>query len=357
MAEHNAINLTLDLSLLAELCEKPGLPGFEGPVAKFLASCLHARGIDSQIDRIGNVIGHLPGNGPRAMLIAHMDEVGLLVRKIHAGGFLAVERLGGTSTHALPGKRMLVWTDHGPVPGVMSAIPMHLIADVSQPSLPGMHLDLGVRSQAEAEALGIEVGLPITYAPSFDRINGCVASKSLDDRLGCFLLLELAARMQAQAGQCDLWLVFAVQEENMLSGGVPVANVIDPDWALGVDATLAFDTPDLSNGQNDVALGAGTVVKVMDRLRRVGQGLIAHPALRRHLESLAKSAGIPFQREVIIGISTAATPLAFAATGIPSAAVSFPLRYSHSAIEVADLDDVRATADLLEHAVRSPWEG
>ncbi len=351
------MNLSLDLSLLAELCEKPGLPGFEGPIAGFLAGYLHARGIEARVDRIGNVIAHLPGDGRRAMLIAHMDEVGLLVRKIHAGGFLAVERLGGASPHVLPGKRVLVWTDHGPLPGVMSAVPMHLVADIPQPSLPGMHVDLGLRSKAEAEALGVEVGLPITYAPSFDRIHNCIASKSLDDRLGCFLLLELAARIQAQPGQCDLWLVFVVQEENVLNGGVPPANAIQPDWALGVDATLAFDTPDLPSGQNEVALGAGTVVKVMDRVRTTGQGLIAHQGLRKHLESLAKSAGIPFQREVIIGISTAATPLAFTVTGIPSAAVSFPLRYSHSAIEVADLDDLRATADLLEMAVRSPWEG
>jgi putative aminopeptidase FrvX len=348
---------TLDLSLLAALCEKPGLPGFEGPIADFLASHLRTRGIDTRIDRIGNVIAHLPGDGPRAMLIAHMDEVGLLVRKVYAGGFLAVERLGGTSPHVLPGKRVLVWTERGPLPGVMSAIPMHLVADVPQPSLPGMHVDLGVRSQAEAEALGVEVGSPVTYAPSFDRINRCVASKSLDDRLGCFLLLELAARIQAQASRCDLWLVFVVQEENMLDGGVPPASAIQPDWTLGVDATLAFDTPDLFNGQNQVALGAGTVVKVMDRMRATGQGLIAHQGLRKHLEVLAKSAGLPFQREVIIGISTAATPLTFTGTGIPSAAVSFPIRYAHSAIEVADLDDIRVTADLLENAVRSPWEG
>ncbi len=351
------MDLTLDLSILAELCEKPGLPGFEGPVASYLAGCLHARGIDARTDRIGNVIAHLPGNGPRAMLVAHMDEVGLLVRKIHAGGFLAVERLGGASPHALPGKRVLVWTDHGPLPGVVSAIPMHLIPDVPQPPLAGMHVDLGVRSQAEAEALGVEVGLPVTFAPSFDCINHCIASKSLDDRLGCFLLLELAARLRAQACPCDLWLVFVVQEENILDAGVPAANAIQPDWALGVDATLAFDTPDLPNGQNQVALGAGTVVRVMDRVRTTGQGLIAHQGLRKHLESLAKSAGIPFQREVIIGLSTAATPLAFIVTGIPSAALSFPLRYSHAAIEVADLDDIRATADLLECAVRSPWEG
>jgi putative aminopeptidase len=339
------------------LCAKPGLPGFEGPVAEFLASLLQARGIETRIDRIGNVIAHVPGNGPRAMLVAHMDEVGLLVRKLHPAGFLSVERLGGTSPHVLPGKRVLVWTEKGPLTGVMSAVPMHLTAETPQSGVPGMHIDLGVRGQAEAQALGVEVGLPVTYSPSFERLNHCVASKSLDDRLGCFLLLELAERVQSQGANCDRWLVFVVQEENRLMAGAPVANTIQPDWVLGVDGTLAFDTPDLPNSQNSVALGAGPVIKVMDRLRPSGQGLIAHQGLRRQLESLATAAGMPFQREVVIGISTAVTPLPFIAAGIPTAALSFPLRYSHSAIEMADIDDIQATAGLLEQAVMSPWQG
>lgn len=350
------MSLILDLSLLAELCAKPGLPGFEGPVAASISEFLQGRGIEASIDRIGNVIAHLPGEGPRVLLVAHMDEVGLLVRKIHPGGYLAVERLGGTSPHVLPGKRVLVWTANGPLPGVMSAVPMHLIADTPQPPLSGMHIDLGVHSRAEAEALGVEVGLPVTYSPSFERLNHCIASKSLDDRLGCFLLLELAARLQSAPAGCDLWLLFVVQEENMLTGGVPVVNTVQPDWILGVDGTLAFDTPDLPDRQTDLALGAGPVFKVMDRIRATGQGLVAHQGLRRYLELQAKTAGIPFQREVVTGISTAATPLPFAASGIPVAALSFPLRYSHSAIEMADLEDIRATADLLELAARSPWQ-
>lgn len=349
------MSLSLDLSLLAELCAKPGLPGFEGPVAAALCEMLRANGIETRVDRIGNVIAHLPGEGPRVMMVAHMDEVGLLVRKIHPGGTLAVERLGGTSPHVLPGKRVLVWTAGGPVPGVMSAIPMHLIADTPQPPVPGMHIDLGVRSRSEAELIGIEVGLPVTYSPSFECLNQCVASKSLDDRLGCFLLLELATRLKTNPAGCDLWLVFVVQEENMLAGGMPIAGVVQPDWILGVDGTLAFDTPDLPNGQTEVALGAGPVLKVMDRVRATGEGLIAHQGLRKYIETLAKQAAIPFQREVVIGISTAATPLPFAASGIPVAAISFPLRYSHSAIELADLNDIRATADLLEQAARLPW--
>ncbi len=142
----------------------------------------------------------------------------------------------------------------------------------------------------------------------------------------------------------------------MLTAGVPVANSIQPDWILGVDGTLSFDTPDLANGQNTVALGAGPVFKVLDRIRGAGQGMVSHQGLRRHLETLARTAGIPFQREVVIGITTAVTPLPFAAAGIPTAAVSFPLRYSHSAIEIAGIDDIRARAGLLEQAVRSPWQ-
>lgn len=351
------MDFQLNLSLLEDLCAEPGISGFEQPVAHFLRNYLQIRGIAANIDRIGNVVAHLPGDGPRAALIAHQDEVGLIVRKIHPNGFLFVERVGGTSPHVLPGKRMLVWTQNGPLPGVVGAVPMHLSSEISQPSLQEMYIDIGIRSQFDVETLGVEVGSPITYSPSFDQIHGCLASKSLDDRLGCFLLLELAERVRLQSAPSDIWLVFVVQEENMLSAGLPVVHTLQPDWALGVDATLAFDTPELTHGQTSLALGRGTVIKVMDRIRGAGQGFISHQGLRQHLEKLALTSGIPFQREVVIGLSTAATPIPFANAGVPTAAISFPLRYSHSAVEVADLEDIHWTADLLEQAVRSPWQG
>jgi putative aminopeptidase len=344
-----------DLNLLAELCALPGIAGFEQPVARRLQAVFEEIGVAVRRDRIGNLIAHIPAEGPRVMLFAHMDEVGLLVRKIHPDGFLFVERLGGTSPHVLPGKKLLVWTSNGPLPGVVGALPMHLAADRPQAALEDIYIDLGARSRQRTEELGVEVGQPVTYAAEFFELESCVAAKSLDDRLGCCLLVELARRIKAQPADCDLYLAFLVQEENVLHAGLPVANAIQPDYAIGVDATLAFDTPDLANGQTELRLGGGTVIKVMDRLRSSGIGFVAHPELRGHLERLAKENSLPFQREIVVGLSTLASLLPFSGAGLPVAAISFPLRYAHSALEVCDLADISATRMLLELAVRQPW--
>jgi putative aminopeptidase FrvX len=346
----------LDLNLLAELCALPGVAGFEQPVARRLQEIFESLGIATRRDRIGNLVAHLPGQGPRVMLFAHMDEVGLLVRKIHPQGFLYVERLGGTSPHTLPGTKVLAWTQHGSLPGVIGAMPMHLANEHAPAALQDIYIDLGARSRRRVEELGVAVGTPVTFAGELLHLDGSLASKALDDRLGCWLLVELARSIQAQPASCDLHLAFLVQEENVFYAGLPVAQAVQPDYAIGVDATLAFDTPDLKDGQTDLHSGGGTVIKVMDRIRASGIGFVANPELRAHLERLAAENGLPFQREIVIGLSTLASMLPFAGSGLPVAAISFPLRYSHSPLEVCSQSDIAATGALLELAVRHPWQ-
>ena len=136
---------------------------------------------------------------------------------------------------------------------------------------------------------------------------------------------------------------------------LPVARAVKPQLAIGVDATLAFDTPDLADGQTDVALGEGPAIKVMDHLRGTLWGFLGHQALGAHLEEVAAKAGLPLQREIVVGLSTAIAPLPFAEEGVATAALSVPLRYSHSPVEVLDVDDVVAADSLLEALVGSPW--
>lgn len=341
---------------LAQLCATPGVAGFEQPIAIKIIELLKVAGVQAVQDRIGNVIAHLPGPGPKVALFAHLDEVGLLVRKIDQNGFLMIERVGGTSEHVLPGQRVQIWTNSGSVLGVIGTLPQHLANSHGVPGLGDMYIDIGLQSRLAAEEVGIEVGSPVTYASVFEILNGRIASKALDDRGGCALLLQLAARMIADEVPADIHLVFAVQEETTLRGAVPAIYAIQPDYAIGVDATLAFDTPDLKDGQAEISLGGGVVFKVLDHIRGSGLGFISHPGLRRHLEQLAREHEIPFQREVVTGLTTAATPLPYVRSGLPVAGVSFPLRYSHSPVEVADLTDLENTLALLDLAVHYAWE-
>jgi putative aminopeptidase FrvX len=344
------------LDQLAQLCATPGVSGFEEPIAAKIKSFLDPLGVEVLQDQIGNLAAHFPGSGPRVALFAHMDEVGLVVRKIHPEGFLLVERIGGTTEHVLPGQRMQVWTPSGPLQAVVGALPQHLASSHDAPLLSRMYLDMGTRDRLSGEACGVEVGLPVTYAPSFERLQDRIASKSLDDRAGCAILLQLAERLKAQPPSADLYLVFVVQEETVLRGAIPMMYELQPDYAIGVDATLSFDTPDLADGQTEVKLGQGVVFKVMDHIRGSGLGFISHQGLRRYHERLAQKNGLLFQREVVTGLSTAATPLPFIRSGLPVMGLSFPLRYAHSPVEVADLADLHAILNLIEQAVRHPWQ-
>jgi putative aminopeptidase FrvX len=345
-----------DLELLRALCAAPGVPGFEAPVAQVIRERLSALAIETTTDAIGNVTAHLAGVGPRALLFCHMDEVGLLVRRITPDGFLLIERVGGASHDALLGQRLDLWTEHGALPALVGVLPQHVSNGKPAPGLEQMYIDIGANSSAEAEAMGVQVGSPLTYRATFEVIHErLVSAKALDNRLGCYVLLRLAEALQWRSLPMAVYLGFTVQEETRLAGAIPLANRLRPDWAVGVDATLAFDTPDLHDGQTDLALGQGPAIKVMDHVRGAMQGLIAHPGLRRHIEGLARQHGLPFQRELVIGLSTAATPLPFVGEGIPTAAVSIPIRYSHSPVETADLRDVRDTCRLLEALVIEPF--
>ncbi len=350
------MEFTLPLSLLEDLCAAPGVSGFEAPAAQRIQAYLGAHHVDCQIDRVGNLVARLPGEGPRVLLVAHMDEVGFIVRKVEAAGFLRLERIGGSAVYAMPGQHLLFYGETGLVPGVVGMTPPHLSGSTPE-GIAAIYVDAGARSAEEALALGLDVGTPAVYQPRFQQLQGCVAAKALDDRGGCALLAQLAVLLAGKRLPCDLTLAFVVQEENVLTGARPVAAATGPDWVLGVDATLTYDTPDLSAQYADLSLGKGPAIKIMDHIRGRGQGLVAHPALRKHLEAVAARAGIALQREVAVGISTAVSPLPFTASGIPTAAVSFPLRYSHSPAEVASMGDLNQTLALLHHIVMDPWTG
>ena len=346
----------MDSQLLSRLCETPGLPGREMGVAEVIRAALPADGWETRTDRLGNVTAHRPGKGPHVLLLAHMDEVGLIVRRITEAGFLLVERFGGMGVRALPGSRLTLWTVNGPLPAVVGVMPHHL-DDHSPLELDAIYVDAGVGSCSEAEKTGIRVGDGLTWASPLRKFGGSrVNGKALDDRLGCLTLITLARRL-SQSNQelpCALTLAFVVQEETMLMGGLPVARRLEPAVAIGVDGTLAFDTPDLDQAQSDVRVGAGPTIKLLDAVRGAGRSFVPHWGLLQHILDLSKRTGISLQPETTIGLSTALTPIPYANDGIAAVGLSLPIRYHHSAVEVADLSDAASLVDFLLALVIHP---
>lgn len=334
--------------LLKRLTGVPGVSGREERVADLIRSSLPAKSCNCSLDNLGNLVAHIPGNGKRVMLAAHMDEVGLIVQRILPNGFLKVERIGGTSLRALPGSRLSLWTLKGCIPAFVGVLPQHL--DTNEPmDFSKIYIDIGSSSDQETRVMHVAPGDVLTWESPLRSIGDTLISgKALDDRLGCYILIQLAKLLQPEELKCDLYFAFTVQEETMLMGGVSAANSVSPDILIGIDGTLSFDTPDLEGSQSDLRLGKGPAVKWMDAIRGKLAAFVPNQKLALHVRETAQRKNIPLQDEIVTGMSTTITPMVYAAKGAAGLALSVPIRYHHTPIETADLRDVENIILLLE---------
>lgn len=344
-------------ALLEELMLIPGLSGHEGRVAAAVAAHLDRMGLAAETDRLGNLTATVEGDPglPSVMVIAHMDQLGFVVRKVEADGLLRLERVGGVPERALAAQAVLVCTGGGDHPGVIGNKSHHATGpDEKYRVLPYAELavDCGFASKAEAEAAGVRIGDPVVYLPRVvDLAGGRLAGTAVDDRAGCAALLALADRLSLRQAGPTVHLVFSVQEEFNLRGVIPAVRALAPDIALQLDLVLACDTPDMAH-RGEVALGGGPAMSLFSfHGRGTLNGLIPHPALVRHLEEVADRAGIPLQRSAHTGALTETAYVQIEGEGVACLDLGFPMRYSHSALEVVDVADLEALVDLLDAAL------
>jgi len=340
---------------LSELMMIPGLSGHEDRVRRHIRGRLEDLGIALHTDRLGNLIATLEGDtqAPSVMLFAHMDQLGFVVRKIEADGLVRVERLGGVPERALPSQAVLLCVGDGrDLPGVIGNKSHHATAaDEKYRVVPYAELtiDTGLASAEAVEAAGVRIGTPVVYLPRVlalaeDRLAGT----SVDDRAGCAVIVELAHLLKRREGSLPtLHFVFSVQEEYNLRGALPAAQALQPDVAIQLDLVLATDTPDM-RGRGDVTLGGGPAMSLYSfHGRGTLNGVIPHPAMVRLFEEAARAESLPLQRSAHIGALTDLSYVQLVGEGVASIDVGFPLRYTHSSMEVCDLNDLEGLVRLL----------
>ena len=343
---------------LRELALLPGLSGHEDRVRRTIAARLGAMGIASDTDRLGNLSAHFPGTGPSVLLFTHMDQLGFVVRRIEPDGFIRLERLGGVPERALPAQQVLICVGEGrDVPAIIANKSHHATTPEEKTTVrtcAQLHVDAGFASAEEARKAGVRVGSPVVYAPAFLSLAGNrVSGTSLDDRAGCAVLLEVARALKSRSEGPPVHLVFSVQEEFNLRGVLPAARAIGPDMAIQVDIALSGDSPDMA-GQSDIRLGGGPVLSLYSfHGRGTLNGVIPHPAMVALLEHAASHNDIPLQRSARTGLLTDLSYVQLQGEGVACADMAFPARYSHSAREVVDLDDLCDLARLLLGALEA----
>ncbi len=338
---------------LTDLMMIPGLSGHEDRVRREIATRLASMGVATRTDRLGNLVATFDGDGPSVMLFTHMDQLGFVVRRIEADGFLRVERLGGVPERALPSQPVLVCVGEGrDVPGLIANKSHHATTPEEKYRVvpyQELYIDTGLASAEAVEAAGIRIGSPVVYAPNVVRLAGDrIAGTSVDDRAGCAVLLEMARALSERDAGPPVHLVFSVQEEYNLRGALPMAQSLAPDIAIQLDLVLATDTPDMT-GRGDVALGGGPAMSLFSfHGRGTLNGVIPHPAMVHLFEQAAEGLGMPLQRSAHIGALTDLSYVQHVGEGVACVDLGFPMRYSHSSLEVCDLNDLVGLTELLK---------
>jgi putative aminopeptidase FrvX len=343
---------------LTDLMLIPGLSGYEDRVRDHIAARLSALGLDSRADRLGNLIVTIEGDpkAPSVMVFAHMDQLGFIVRKIDDDGLIRVERMGGVPERALASQAVLCCVAEGrDVPGIIMNKAHHATTPDEKYQVvraPDLLIDTGHGSKAAVEAAGIRIGTPIVYRPNVLPLAGNrIAGTSIDDRAGCAVLVELAGKLAKRKSGPTVHLVWSVLEEFNLRGAAVAAQNLNPDIAIQIDLMLASDTPDLAD-RGDMQLGKGPGISLYSfHGRGTLNGVIPHPSAVKLMEDAAARAGLNLQRSAQVGVLTDLSYVQLLGEGVVSIDVGFPMRHSHSSLEVCDLADLAGLATLLDTAL------
>lgn len=324
-------------AVLGALCSAKGVSGAENEAA-VAASEMLGRFMPVKTDALGSVTGRKEGKGPHILLDAHLDQIGLIVTAIDDSGFLKFAKCGGADRRVLAAAEVTV---HGKenIFGVVTSTPPHLAKpDDAAKALPfdEMAIDIGMKKE-EAQKL-VSLGDRVTFNGKYLPLLGNrVSSPSIDDRAGVAAVLRCLEILDEKGADCNLSVMFSVQEETGGSGAQTAAFTAQADEAIAVDVSFA-SAPSVSS-EKYASLGKGTMIGFAPSLDY---------KMSRTLESIAKRENIPYQPEVMGGkTGTNCDEIQVSGRGVRTALLSVPLRNMHTACEVCDLEDIENTARLM----------
>ncbi|MFI4894391.1 MAG: M42 family metallopeptidase [Phycisphaerales bacterium JB058] len=347
----------MNVDLLARLCETPGVPGREERVRSLIEKEIEGLFDSVETDAMGSLICRRKPRGkdnkptdakaPKvAMLLCHMDEIGFYVSHVDDDGFLWVNNAGGFDTRNLFSRRVLVCTDHGDFHAVMNpgGKPVHIASQDDRkkvPEIPEFFIDTGMPKDEVKKK--VQVGDYIVMDEPFREMGDKLVSKALDNRVACWLGIE-SIRQLDKAGKghsCEIVVAFTVQEEVGLRGAKTSSFAVRPDIGLGLDVTLACDTPGVPKQEAVTVQGKGFALHIKDG------SFISDRELTGQIQSIAEQKNIKFQRSILAAGGQDGAAAQQAAAGAKAVGITVGTRYIHTVTEMCDKGDLAAARDIL----------
>lgn len=340
--------------LLIELTSARGVPGDEAEVREIFKKYAKESADDIFFDGLGSVIAKHTGTGggPKIFISGHMDEVGFMVTKITEKGFIEFQTLGGWWGQVMLAQQVEIKTQEGKlIHGVIGSKPPHVLsAEVrKQPyDVKEMFIDIGASSAEEAKAWGVRPGDMVTPYIQYKRMNESkfLLAKAWDNRIGTAVSLRVLETLAKEGHPNCLFAGSDVMEEVGLRGARTSTHLVNPDIAIALDTGTAGDTPGMTPKEADSVLGKGPQVLIFDA------SMVPHKKLLNFVVGVAEELAIPFQYTVIAGGGTDAGQMHLTRDGIPSIAITVPVRYLHSHTSIIHEDDYLNTVKLVTEVVR-----
>ena len=340
------------ITLLKELTEAPGPPGFEDSVRKLMAERMTPLAERVMYDGLGSVIAQQGTSGPRIMLDAHMDELGGMVRRIRTDGFLTMQMLGYWLQAALPDQRWVILGTKGPVLANTDIWDAHIAPHdaTGNTQKQDLVLDVGAKTAADVEALGISPGDPVAPVSDFAVLaNNRYLAKAWDDRVGCAVMVEVMRRLQKSAHPNQVFYAATVQEEGSIEmrGAQTSSRIINPDIGLSIEVGIANDIPGPGPEAGQEVLGAGPAMMLYTFSELPNRKLVAH------VKAIAAAQHIPLQMDFVSGFGDDAGAIKLNNTGVPVTTILVPTRSTHAHNGIIDRADFDKTVDLLVALIQS----
>lgn len=338
------------IAFLKRLLDTPGPSGFESAPAKvWRAEAAKFAQVTSDV--AGNSMAVVnPSGSPTIMLAGHIDEIGVIVTYIDDDGYAYFAPIGGWDPQVLVGQRIRFAGRNGDVVGVVGKIPIHIIRTEDREKaakLRDLWVDVGARDKAECLAI-LSVGdAGVIDARAIEMPNSRLVSRSIDNRIGAFTVLEALRRYAEKPGDAKVVAVATAQEEIAYHGGGALvgASSLQPQMAIVVDVTFAIDHPNIEKKEHGEArLDGGPVLTRGAVISPVVFGLLRDVAEKTKTRFTVHAAG----RDT----GTDADAIHIARDGVATGLVSIPNRYMHSPSEMVSLNDVYDAAELIAATCR-----
>lgn len=331
--------------VLKDLIFTFGVSGYEDSIRSKIIEYVKKFG-EPKIDKLGNVYLSLGEGKEHIVFMAHMDEIGAVISYIDNSGFLKLKKVGGVDSRILYGQVMEILTEDGKIiNGVIGLKPPHISKEDEMNKvvpIEDLYLDVGANSREDAISMGISVLDPVRWVKQFHILRDkYIVSRGLDDRAGCAILILLIEKLSKMKLNKKVTFIFTIQEETGLRGAKAIIEK-DIDELYAIDSVTAADQPKVDYSLSPSSLGKGPVFRFLDA--RGANSL----SLRRKVKKIAEKYNIPYQELATGGSTDAAGTFEL---GIPSLAICFPIRYTHTTVEMIDIEDVKNELKLLEKIV------